>query len=367
MRSLRTGLNLRLKQAAGSRLLGRKMGPRVKAVMPNANKAFGQDVKQEAAEEFLGVEGEGSFPADRVAIPDGEGDRGGTEGNEAMVGDADPMGVVSKVSEEMGGVAERAFGIDDPGFLIKRISEGTPSVRFLKITEATRQDEFSVLAGLDETLEEQMLEALAEHLHGQEVVGTGMDPAPGIGGKSTGGDEAVNVGMMGEVLRPGVQHRGEADLSAKVTRIRSNLQQGLSRGMEEKVIEAFGAGKKEGTEGVRKREYRVEMPGRKHTGKRSLNPLRAFTSLALGAVAIATGVVGNPLRESTGRTQIKMSSESGGPTGTETKQHLTLSKGSSMLADKSIPMLSNDICDFKRGTIVSHLIRLGVMGFLQPN
>ena len=77
-------------------------------------------------------------------------------------------------------------------------------MRILEIRETTRQVEFTSLPGLDEALEEQMLEVFAKHLHWQEEVGTSMDPAMGIGGKAAGGDDAVDVGVMGEVLGPGV-------------------------------------------------------------------------------------------------------------------------------------------------------------------
>lgn len=51
-----------------------------------------------------------------------------------------------------------------------------------------------------------MLEAFAKHLYRQQIVGATGNPAPGIDGKPTCRDEAVNVRMMGQVLRPGVQH-----------------------------------------------------------------------------------------------------------------------------------------------------------------
>lgn len=122
--------------------------------MANANETFGKDVEQEAAKEFMGIEGEDSFPRERLAIPDRERDRSRTDGSEAMVGDANPMGVVAKVSKQMGGIAKGAFGIDDPGFLIQRIAKRPPRVGFLKVTEATGQAELSLLAGLDKALKE---------------------------------------------------------------------------------------------------------------------------------------------------------------------------------------------------------------------
>lgn len=90
------------------------MGPGVEAEMANADEAFGKDVEEESAEEFLGVKGEGPFSGEGVAVADGEGDGVGIEGDEAMIGDADAMGVVAEVSKELGGASERAFGIDDP-------------------------------------------------------------------------------------------------------------------------------------------------------------------------------------------------------------------------------------------------------------
>lgn len=93
---------------------GGEVGPSVETVMADADEAFGEDVEQEAAKEFMGMECEGTFPGEGVAIPDGEGDGGRGQGDEAMVGDADAMGVVAKVAKERSGAVEGAFGIDHP-------------------------------------------------------------------------------------------------------------------------------------------------------------------------------------------------------------------------------------------------------------
>lgn len=64
---------------------GGEVGPGIEAVMADADEAFGEDVKQEATEEFVGMEGQVSFPGEGVAIPDGEGDGGRGKGDKAVV------------------------------------------------------------------------------------------------------------------------------------------------------------------------------------------------------------------------------------------------------------------------------------------
>jgi hypothetical protein len=184
------------------------------------------------------------------------------------------------------GAKEGAFGIDDPCFLVERIAEGGPGVWILKILEVTSQIEFTALTSEDEPLEEQMLEAFAEDLHRKEEAGTGVDPAEGIGGESTRSDDAMNVGVMGKVLCPGVQDGSETDLGAEVTRISGDIDKGLGGGLEEEIVEAFGLAEDEWTEGVGKGEHHMEVWDGKDAGERLLNPLGAFTVLAFRAVSI---------------------------------------------------------------------------------
>ena len=54
---------------------------------------------------------------------------------------------------------------------------------------------------------------------------SGWDPAGVIEGQSAGGNEAVQVRMMSQVLRPGVQHGKHADARAEMAWIGRDLQQ----------------------------------------------------------------------------------------------------------------------------------------------
>lgn len=144
---------------------GGEVGPGVEAVMADADEAFGEDMEQEAAKEFVGMKGEGFFAGEGVAIPDGEGDGGRSERDEAVVGDADAMGVVAEVAKELGGAVEGAFGIDDPGFLVERVSKRGPDVGVLEVGEGTRKLKFAAFIRLDEALDKEMFKPFAEHFY----------------------------------------------------------------------------------------------------------------------------------------------------------------------------------------------------------
>jgi hypothetical protein len=62
-------------------------------------------------------------------------------------------------------------------------------------------------------------EAFGEGFDGQEEGGFGVCPVSVIEREATGGDDAVEVRMMGEVLSPGVKDGDEAGKGAELGRI----------------------------------------------------------------------------------------------------------------------------------------------------
>ena len=60
-----------------------------------------------------------------------------------------------------------------------------------------------------------------------------------VGTQSSSRYDAVNMGMVQQLLIPGVQHAEESDLRAEVFRIASDLQKRLRHSPEQEVVE-FG-------------------------------------------------------------------------------------------------------------------------------
>lgn len=66
-----------------------------------------------------------------------------------------------------------------------------------------------------------------------------MYPVRMIAGEAAAGYDAMNMGMMLQLLIPGMENAEETYLSAKVPRICSDLDQCLCAGTEEQAVDHF--------------------------------------------------------------------------------------------------------------------------------
>lgn len=176
----------------------------------------------------------------------------------------------------------------------------------------------------------------------------------GIGGEAASGDDAVEMGVMGEVLCPGVQNGSEANISAEVLGVSSNREQGPRGCMKEQVIEAFLIAENEGAQGIGKRENDMEMGNGKNASEGVLDPLGTFTALAFGAVTITTGVVRDAASEVAGWAGIDMRTQTRRAAGAKAKQNLPLAKRSPMVRKEGIGVMPDDIRNFQTGTPSVH-------------
>ena len=278
----------RPRQAAGP------VGRGVKAVVADADEALGQDVKQVAAEKFRAGQGDAPGAGGGGAGADGEGDRLRADGDQAMVGEANAVGVAAEVAEERSRTPEGPFGEDDPAF-------GTLGGQVQ--AEPTK-------AGA-----EKAAEAFGQRLDGDEEGGSAREPGGVIRGESAGGDNAVQMGVEGEILGPRVEDQQEAGKGAEEAGIGGEFEQGLGAGLEQQVVERAGMAEEKGAQAVRHGEDDMEMRDGEDAGQRAFNPLGAFTPLAFWAVAIAAGIVGKDLNVGTGGADLDMTAQLGGPAG----------------------------------------------------
>ncbi len=85
--------------------------------MTDAHEALRQDVKQEAADEFVGLKRQSLFSIPIFAISVTQGDFCVLDFNDAVIGQSDAVGVAAEVIEDGLRGAERLFRIDDPALL----------------------------------------------------------------------------------------------------------------------------------------------------------------------------------------------------------------------------------------------------------
>ena len=88
-----------------------------------------------------------------------------------------------------------------------------------------------------ELLQEQPAEQAREHAHRQEEVWPTGDPTLAVERDAATGNDAVEVGVMGQRRAPGVEHRGEADAGAEMLGIGGDGDQGLGGGLEQDVVD----------------------------------------------------------------------------------------------------------------------------------
>src|SRR6266581_6054377 len=103
------------------------------------------------------------------------------------------------------------------------------------------------------------------------------------------------MGMMEQILAPGVKDGEKPDFGAEMFGIGGNRAQGFCRGAEENAVHHFLVLVCDGGNLFRHRKNDMEVSGIEKLGLAVLNPLCASKGLALGAVPIAAAVVGNAL------------------------------------------------------------------------
>jgi hypothetical protein len=105
----------------------------------------------------------------------------------------------------------------------------------------------------------------------------------------------MQMGMMEQVLPPGVQHGDEADLGPQMGGIGRDDPQGVRRGPEEDAVDPRLVLVRDGRNRLRHSEDDVEVLRVQQLGVPVLDPRGPGQGLALGAMPIATRVVANPV------------------------------------------------------------------------
>ena len=84
------------------------------AEVTDAHEAIGQDVEQEAADEFVGIKDDGLFSIPIFSISVTQGDLAVLDLEDAVIGESDTVGVAAEVIENGVRRAEGLFRVDDP-------------------------------------------------------------------------------------------------------------------------------------------------------------------------------------------------------------------------------------------------------------
>ena len=117
-----------------------------------------------------------------------------------------------------------------------------------------RAMEFSPPESLLEEGQQLAAKQAAKPVHWQEEAGLACDPARVIQGQSARRNQAVQVGMVAQVLAPGMQDSQYPNVCSEMAWISRDLQQGLRGGAKQQVVEQALVAEGEGSKLLRQGE-----------------------------------------------------------------------------------------------------------------
>ena len=134
----------------------------------DADKAAGQDVEQEAAQELLRSERHHSLLVTVGIILPTESNLVMVESHEAVVGDGHAMGVAGEIAEHRMGTAEGGLGVDDPVLTEQGAQEGAEGLFVFERLERSGEGELVLLEAMFQTGNELAAEDATESVDGEE-------------------------------------------------------------------------------------------------------------------------------------------------------------------------------------------------------
>ena len=148
--------------------------------------------------------------------------------------------------------------------------------------------EFAGGVELEQAGAELALEQAGDGVHGEEPAGL-FGSGPGVlGGEAAAGDQAMEVGMVHEVLAPGVEDGREAQFGLEA--LLAELEERGAGALKEQAVERGRVLEDERAQGGREGEDPVEIADGQQSAPLLLEPLAAALVLAGGAVAVAAAV-----------------------------------------------------------------------------
>ena len=120
---------------------------REQAVVTNLDEAVGEYVEKEAANKLLGRDG------DALAVLGAKANAARVERDDAVVGDADSMGVLAEVLEDLLGAGERSLRVGDPVLAKERVLQPVELRSVGQDCASSAEIEFATLVRMGQCVE----------------------------------------------------------------------------------------------------------------------------------------------------------------------------------------------------------------------
>jgi hypothetical protein len=144
--------------------------------------------------------------------------------------------VPAEIAKYLHRPAERPLGIDNPICPKQSTQESGEAFGIGQMLKAPAEMQLVAAKGSSKTGDKLAPEHSTEDFNRQEEWIAGTNPLRMIRRQAAGGNCVVHMGMVQQVLSPGVENAEESDLGAEMPGIGGHLQKSGRRGTEEQIV-----------------------------------------------------------------------------------------------------------------------------------
>jgi cytochrome c-type biogenesis protein CcmH/NrfF len=216
----------------------------------------------------------------------------------------------------------------------------------LEVLESAVEAKFFVLPGSLELGEELSPEEPAQYANGEKEPIPTAHPAVFISAQASAGNDAMEVGVVMEVLAPGVQDGEAGDLRSEMVRVSAQGQQCLGNGTKEHPVDDATILERQWSELLRNGEHDVEVLDVEQFLLARFEPVCSSRRLTLWAMPVAARVVDRHL-VTAALTPLEMTPESRRPALCEIVQYPSLLLRRAVALQIRRTVFSDDIGHFR--------------------
>jgi hypothetical protein len=216
-------------------------------------------VKQEPSDELFHLEAHDLLAVLIRIIPPWEGDLAVTDVEDTVIGDGDPVGISAEVLKDSLDAIEGGLAIDNPLLMIELAPELLKAFGWFEMADGVGEYESIRLEASFEKVKELSFEQRRHDPDGDEKPFSGWDPAACVGGESPSGDNTMDVGMIHEVLAPGVKNAYTSDLCPEMLRVVCEFHERFGDWTEKKIVQDLAVHGDQGIEFRREGEDHMEI------------------------------------------------------------------------------------------------------------
>lgn len=284
-----------------------------KSVVADLHKTLRKNVHQDTANELYSWQRHDFLLVAIPVIAPLERDRAFFAGKNTLVGNRYAVRIASEIFQHMTCALERWLTVDDPFFCVHGAEICLKCRLRLELFAVSVQNQ--IVFYEIQLMQKFTAKFSAESLYRQEKSVSGFAPLP-VRCQNAAWNDLMDMRMKLQVLSPCMEDRSNARLPAQMLFALAKLHHSLRADLEQKVIHQFPVSEEDRVQLRRYGKNRMKITGVQKLCPPVVQPVFLCHRLALVAMPVAAGIVGD-LQRTALVAAVDVSSEFGGSAGTD--------------------------------------------------